>query len=285
MVPAYIYSRLKNIPRLVTIHEVWSLKEWLEFYSFRGLLYYLQERLLLSLPFNFYFSPSLHTENDMIKTGLNPKKISVIYHGVDSNLFNPETKNFRPRFRKRYGLSENETIGLFIGKATKFKGIDYILQALNRVKEKQNVKFVFLLSKNYKKEYDNFVKIVENNKNFKNNIIILEPKKEHNFVAKLIGSCDFLIMPSLTEGFGFAAAEAASIGIPSIVTRATSLEEVADSKNSLLIDSRNSKQLTNSITKLCDPTIRSRLGVSKKFDNWKTVAEKYERFYRKLEFV
>jgi len=98
-----------------------------------------------------------------------------------------------------------------------------------------------------------------------------------------MGASDFIIMPSLTEGFGFVAAEASSIGVPVIVTKNTSLTEVVDKRNSILVNQRDSRELTNAITTLVENNeVRNRLSKNKTFQSWKEVANSYEKIYKNI---
>lgn len=283
MIPSFFFSIFRNIPKVLSVHEVWTLEEWLEFTKLKGIFYFLEERVLFKFPFDFYIVPSNHTKKDLEKIGLNENKIKVVPHGVDSRIFNPQMKKFRKEFRKRHMLG-NETVGIFVGKPTIFKGVYHLLDALEIVLQKKKMKFLFLLSKLHKSGYEEFVRKVSSSEILRKNVIVVEPTNNHKHVAKLIASSDFLVMPSLTEGFGFAAAEAASIGIPVIVTKGTSLEEIIEhSKHGLHVKPRNVKSLADAILKLSnDLKLHRKLSRGKKFKSWKKVVKDYETIYEHI---
>jgi glycosyltransferase involved in cell wall biosynthesis len=89
-------------------------------------------------------------------------------------------------------------------------------------------------------------------------------------------------MPSLTEGFGLAAAEAASIGIPVIATKDTSLTEVVEENvNALFVNSRNSRAIVNAIVKLAkNKALVKKLSRGKRFKSWGEVAKEYIKVYQ-----
>jgi len=282
MLPSFAYSFLRRHPLVLSVHENWSLREYIEFYKAKGPFYYLGEKILFSLPFDIYVSPSRHTKRDLERLGIRSEKIRVVPHGIDTQTFSPAMKKFRREFRRKHML-EDKIIGTFVGKALTFKGIDYLIPAIERISKKHgNIKFILLLSKLHLSSYEKLIKLIQNNEHLRRSIIIAEPTHDKNFVAKMIGASDFLIMPSLSEGFGLVAAEAASIGIPVIATKDTSLTEVLeDGRNAIFIRPRNVGDICGAVERLAtDKKLRGRLSRGKKFKNWREVAGEYVKVYQ-----
>lgn len=284
MIPTFVTSLFKRIPSVVSVHEVWSLDEMIEFYKAKGVQYFVGQKILLSLPFRKFFSPSLHTKKDLNAAGIDSGKIVVIPHGIDGKIFNPVAKKFRKQTRGKIGLKESDTVGLFIGKPTIFKGIEYLLDAIRKLEKSVSVKFIFVLSPLYAKEQKEFLRKIENDTKLKRRIIILKADKDQRYAAKLIGASDFVVMPSLSEGFGFVAAEAASIGIPTIVTSGTSLAEVVEKNHhAVYVKPRDSDELARAIEKLAkDAKLRKKLSRRKVFKSWQEVADEYEKVYQSI---
>lgn len=281
MIPSYAFAIFKKVPEILSVHEVWSLKEWREFTRSKGLFYFLEERLLFSLPFDVYISPSMHTRLDLEKIGIDGGKIKVIPHGVDRKVFHPDLKKLRKNVRKKYMIGEDEFVGCFVGKATVFKGIYYLLDALEAVLKKTRMRFVFVLSRSHESGYKKFMERVGSSEILRKNIIVAETSHTHDFVSKTVAACDFLVMPSLTEGFGFAAAEAASMGIPVIATKGTSLTEVLEeNRNAIFVRPRSAGDIARSMKALArNKELRSRLSRGKRFKNWEEVAKEYVKVY------
>ena len=284
MIPSFVTSLIRKIPAIVSVHEIWSLKEMLEFYKAKGAPYFLEQKILLALPFHKYISPSMHTNMDLRSAGVHNKKIVFIPHGIDEKIFNPSAKRFRKQIRKQIVLQEHDVTGLFIGKPTVFKGVDYLLDAVKIASKKVDVKFIFILSSLYEKERKKFMLKILQDKVLKSKIILLRNSNDHSYVAKVIGASDFVIMPSLSEGFGFVAAEAASVGVPSVVTAGTSLPEVVEkNRHAIHVKPRNSFELANAIIRLAtDPALRKKLSKPKVFKNWKETADEYEKVYQSI---
>jgi glycosyltransferase involved in cell wall biosynthesis len=281
IIPAYFYSKLKRTPKLVTIHEIWSLKEWLEFFGLKGLFYFLEERILLLFPFDFYFMPSRHTREDAVNlAGIPSEKSKIIPHGIE-DLFSPKLKKYKKLIRSKYKIPDGMPIGFFSSKATTFKGIYHLLDAVEMVAEKtNNIKFIFFIYKD--REYEKFTKRIERTNTLRNSIILVtNPGRED--LAKYIAASDFALVPSLTEGFCLAAADYASMGTPVIAFRNSCLPEVLDSKSTLFVKSGDSEQLAEAILKLAaDKKLRRKMSKRKRFNAWSTIAKEYETLYQKL---
>lgn len=282
MIPSYAFSVFKRTPEVLSVHEVWSLKEWTEFTKSKGLFYFLEERLLFVLPFDMYIVPSMHTRFDLEKIGVSLRKIKVIPHGIDRDVFNPSLKKTRNEVRKKYLIGKDEVVGCFVGKATVFKGIDYLLDALEIVLRGTSMKFIFLLSRSHESGYKKFMSRVYKSETLRKNIIMAEPSHDQKFTSKIVAASDFLVMPSLTEGFGLAAAEAASMGIPVIATKETSLTEVVDEgENAIFVKPRSANDIARAMKKLArDKKLIQKLSRGKKFPIWKEVAQEYVKAYQ-----
>jgi glycosyltransferase involved in cell wall biosynthesis len=81
-------------------------------------------------------------------------------------------------------------------------------------------------------------------------------------IERFLAELSLLVLPSLAEGFGLAAAEAAACELPVVATRTSSLPEVVDhGRTGLLVPPRAPSALAAAIRRLlADPALRSRLG-------------------------
>lgn len=282
MIPSYAFSIFKDVPEVLSVHEVWTLKEWLEFTRTKGLFYFLEERMLFSLPFDKYIVPSAHTMRDLEKIGIDSKKISTIPHGIDRDIFNPAMKKFRKEIRTKYMIGQDEVVGCFVGKATAFKGIDYLLDALETSLKKTEMRFIFILSRLHESGYKKFIRRVYGSEILRKNIIIAEASGDHKSVARIIAASDFIVMPSLTEGFGLAVAEAASMGVPAIVTKDTSLTEIVEENvNAIFVKPRSSREISDAMVRLADNRkLVKKLSRGKRFETWRDVAGEYIKVYQ-----
>jgi glycosyltransferase involved in cell wall biosynthesis len=75
-----------------------------------------------------------------------------------------------------------------------------------------------------KSRYFQIIQIIKQLK-LENHVILLEPVERDNLPSYLLAA-DCVVVPSISEGFGYAAVEAASIGCRVVVTSGHAVEEV-----------------------------------------------------------
>jgi len=91
----------------------------------------------LTLRFQYRRADHLFVHTEMMKTelasgfGLEPSRISVIPFGINNAV--PNTPLSRSQARQRLGLHENEKVILFFGHITPYKGLEYLVEAFQRV--------------------------------------------------------------------------------------------------------------------------------------------------------
>jgi len=75
--------------------------------------------------------------------------------------------------------------------------------------------------------------------------------------ARLLADADVFCLPSLTENFGIAAAEAAAVGLPVVVSGACGVAEYLDPACSRVVEARDVTALVSALEELvCDATIK-----------------------------
>jgi len=283
IIPAYLYTRLNKVPKVLIVHEVWPLKLWIEISKMFGVIYFLLERALLQFPFDFVICPSMFTKEELVKAGIRKDRIGVVYHAVDRKLFSPRVKRYRKEIRELLKVNDKTIVVTWTGKPVIFKGVHYLLKSIPKiVKEINNIKFVLVVSKDPKHLYNSLVKTIMSRKVLRDNTILIQPTKEHMFIAKLIGASDIIVIPSLTFS-GFFAAETASIGTPMIATPVGGLPEIISNKEAAFIKLRDENELSAAIIKLAKSrSLMAKLGKGKKFKTWKEKSKEYERLYQKI---
>ena len=151
------------------------------------------------------------------KENLYPEsKGSVIWNGsacgVDFNKFNIDKKDeYRKIIREKYSIPENAFVYIFIGRVTRDKGINELLQAYKNI-ENDNTYLMFLGGN----EIDQTVNMDLYNWSLnKKNIIYVG---NTNIVEQYLSAADCYVLPSYREGFGLSVIEAEAMGVPVVVT-------------------------------------------------------------------
>jgi glycosyltransferase involved in cell wall biosynthesis len=138
-----------------------------------------------------------------------------------------EAKIFKRSFDKGAELNM-----LFIGRITTTKGIEYIYQALSKLKNKQ-VPFKFYMAGTgpEEKEYVNkFSALLESDFEFKG-VVSGEAK------TNLFKQCNIFLLPSLFEGLPISLLESMSFGLVPVVTGVGSIKHVVTTgQNGIIVD-------------------------------------------------
>lgn len=155
-------------------------------------------------------------QEDLIRHGWTPGKISVVWNGVDPEVYNPAKIQLGEikKIRARYDVPNDWNMLLFVGRLAWVKGVRNLLQAMPMVlKEYPNTKLVILGKGG---EQADIVQTAER-LNIKGNVVYrfdFVPEKERilHYAAS-----DVCIFPSLYEPFGIVSLEAMALEKPIVV--------------------------------------------------------------------
>lgn len=264
-------------PCILMAHEVIG-NRWfqIEKNPLKALLFLLFERFAIKKNYTFWQAISEATKKDMLEIGIPENKIELIYHGIDYSIWNKDVREID--INNFFGFEENSKVFLYSGRPGKTKGIFILLEAIIKSKNKlpKEFKFGLILGEEPERERKNVENLIKKYKleesvKIKNPIPILE-------LAKIKKGSFAVIIPSLTEGFGFSAVETSALDVPVISSDAGSLPEVV-SGNFLFFKNGNSDDLVKKIT----------LATENKFDyifyrkfDWDKSVEKMILLYEKV---
>ncbi len=153
---------------------------------------------------------------DLIRHGWPESKISVVWNGVDPERYNPNLcdKEDVEKIRQRYGIQQDETMLLFLGRLTWVKGIRNLIQAMPLIlRDYPKTKLVIL----GKGEEQMDVKETANRLGIGKNVSCLfefVPEKERILHYAAADACVF---PSVYEPFGIVSLEAMAMEKPVVV--------------------------------------------------------------------
>jgi len=166
-------------------------------------------------------------KNELTKLGFPAEKIKVCYNGVDPEKYNPEkvSQEKIKELRDRYGIQDNESMALFIGRLVWVKGVDRLIEAMPHILEKvPSVKLVIVglgEMQSYLEALVDKLKLQDSVK-FRFEFVPEEERIEH------YAACDVAVFPSRYEPFGIVALEAMSMEKPVVVgaTDASGMKEI-----------------------------------------------------------
>ena len=188
---------------------------------------------------------------------LNKKsKIEIIRNGV-----NLETLVSKKNFKEKYGI--NSRFILFVGRFSKSKGIENLINALNIIKHEEvfsDVRLVIMgVDFGYEQKMEEMIKKFDLSEKI---MVIKNPPRDD--VISAYGESEFLILPSQWELSPLVPLESFAFKKPVISTKSHGIPfTVQDDKNGILVEPENPSELASAIKKLLlDEGLRNRLGLS-----------------------
>lgn len=213
--------------------------------------------------------------------GLPEDKLSMVPNGVNTSVYEGIEKEDLKEFRAKFALPE-EKIVLFVGRLVYEKGIHVLINAVPKILEKVNAKFLIVGNGYMKDQLLNIAKSMR----LEHKILFLGFVDETTLV-KLQKCADVSVVPSLFEPFGIVALEAMAAKSPVVVSDTGGLSEIVEHDlTGVKVYPNNPESLAWGITKVLQDENYSRYisenayrKVRDKFD-WNNIAEKTVQIYR-----
>lgn len=196
---------------------------------------------------------SEYTKQEIVKVlGIDSRKITVVYQGVDHVRFNPDLEVDKLRdVRNRYGLP-GEYI-LFVATLEPRKNVEGLLAAWERMES--SVPLVIAGKPGWK--YSRIFRQARQSKRDRQiQFLGFVDEVDKPYLLKL---ARVLAFPSFYEGFGLPVVEAMAVGTPVVTSSVTSLPEVVGDAG-LLVNPYNREELTCALDALVrDEKLRKQL--------------------------
>lgn len=280
--PAWVAAKIAGKPVVLTVHEVWAGK-WKQvtgFSWFKSGIHDLLERMIYFLPFDKYVCVSDATRRDLLKLGINKNKVERVYNGLDYAFWN--SSNFKEeeieKIRKDLDL-QDKFVYFSWGRSGSSKGFEYAIKAAKFIAEKiPNSVFLLMLGtpQKYKKKHQELLNLVSTS-SAREHIKIID-SQSYAQLGCYLKAVDCVVVPSVSEGFGYTTVEAATMGVPVVVSDAGSLPEIVSGKYQIF-KSKNILDLAEKVVKVANQEYQQKK--VKKFE-WKNSADKYLKIYSSL---
>ncbi len=242
----------KGIPLFLTAHNVWDDNLFLD--------------LAKNIKWTHIIAVSHFIKREIIGTGYNHRKITVIHHGIDQELYSGNVD--KESIFKKYPRLRNKKIIFHPARMGLAKGCDVSIKAL-RIVKKQFPDAVLILAgtKNIidwaltqQKDIAYMISLVDSLKLKKNVLIDAFPLTD---MPGLYAVSDVCVYPSTaSEPFGLTMLEALASCKPMIVTAAGGMPEIIkDGINGFVIPVKDFESLASRITQLlANKELRDRFG-------------------------
>jgi len=172
------------------------------------------------------------------------RPITVIYKGIR---LSEGTKKPKGDLAREFGFPEKAPVVCFVGRLDEQKGISYLLDAWVRVRKKRmDARLLFIGEGNLQEFIGKFVADHGLGECVRLAGFRRDPRA-------LLPQCAMLVLPSLWEGFGYAALEAMAAGLPVVASRTSSLPEViVDRETGILVEPRDAGALADALLEILD---------------------------------
>jgi len=179
------------------------------------------------------------------------EKFFTLRNQVDTTVFQPN-KNEKAiiQLKKQYGIKDNDTILVFLGRISREKGVIEVCEALEKLNN-PNVKLMIIgaafFNSNIKDQYkleirDRFKKLEDS--------IIFTGYVDHELVPQYLKLADIAVCPALwDEPAALTNMEILSCGIPLITTNGGGTPEYVDEKSTVLLN-RDDNLVNNIVSEI-----------------------------------
>jgi glycosyltransferase involved in cell wall biosynthesis len=222
------WARWYHIPYVISVHGCLEVQRR-------------QQKSILKNLFLKFFGASMLSHASMLvatsdneetayKTfGIPKKKIARIGHGVNRAEF--ETIKTSEYCRKQFKIPQNSVVYTFVGRLHPIKGLDLLIEAFAGL----NTKNAFLVIAGSDEGFLSTIKKIIRERKITKRVLLLGPTTGET-KARLFKASDVFVYPSRSEGFSLGILEAASIGLPLLITTACHFDEVGRRRAGIVVD-------------------------------------------------
>ncbi len=198
------------------------------------------------------------------------ERVSVIYNGIDTNIFKPI-----PKIKRHSNL-----VMATASADAPLKGVKYLLEAFAILLQKYPDLELVLVGKLHQGgNTDRLIKEL----NLSSRISFVSGISTPALV-KMYAQATLVIVPSVYEGFGLPAGEAMSCGVAVVSTDGGALPEIVGD-SAMIVPTRDAKSLADAASKLLDePSLREAMGKEarehiKQCFSWEACAKNMTKYY------
>ncbi len=196
---------------------------------------------------------SKSTKQTLLKNApwLNPRKIRVIYNGIDTRPFQTVSQS---DMHESLNIPKNRFLVGFVGLLDKRKGLTTLLTAFEQLLDDLPESHLLITG-----EGELETALRRQSHPFLNHVTFTGFRED---IPEIMNTIDVLVLPSLWEGFGIVLIEAMAASTPVITTRISNMPEiVTDGHDGLLVPINDPTELKNAMLRFAtDSAFRKKTG-------------------------
>ena len=217
-VAAYLFSKMKRVPTLLTLQEG-DTEDYAREYL--RLLFPVYPRLHRT--FDRIHAISRFLEQQAITYGADTETIRVIPNGVDTEVFRPGESDASAKLRTRLGL-DGKRVVVSVSRLVPKNGLDTLVEAMPRLRrEHPDVALVLVgtgLEKRHLESKADELGVSD--------AVVLVGEVPHEETADYLRLAHAFVRPSRSEGLGSAFLEAMASGVPVVATPVGGIPDFLD---------------------------------------------------------
>lgn len=246
--PVSSVCRKLNKPHVCSVHEVLGKRwYWIESNKVKAFMFKLYETFTVHQKVDLFITPSFATKVDLEECN-KKAKVKNIYWISDNKKAKVKVDN--KKYLNYFDIEKSDKVFLNYGRPGKTKGVFIYLEAIKKVtndidsKYLENIKFCFIMAKEPHLERSKFLNEIEKC-NLSKYVIVRESVSRED-LDNYRECADYVVVPSITEGFGLTAIEACEAGKRVIHSSGGSLPEVTFGEV-IEFENRNSEDLADKL--------------------------------------
>ncbi len=278
---------MKKVPSVLTIHDVipFTFREAMG--PVRNLFLYKPGIKMACRLNDMIATVSEFSKQDISKkVGVSLDKIRVMPNGLRET--NPRDTSLEEELKKKFDI--NEDFVLNVGGIHERKNIVRLIHAFSRLTNNKGYSGKLLITGSvsgapYQEKMKKICDVAVRETGMENKIIFTGFISEKE-LDSLFTMADFLIYPSLYEGFGIPILEAMKAGLPVITSNITGMAEVAGDA-AYLVNPENIDEMTSAMSELLqNEKLREEMkqkGIERaRSYTWQNVSERYLKLYKEI---
>lgn len=215
------------------------------------------------------------------------RKSTVIYNGIDETVYKPLSPKAKAEAREEIVKKHNidaDFVILTNARLVRQKGLSYLIDAVAELRAKgRDVALVIIGHGPLLGE----LKAQAERLGIAPNVIFAGAGKFDDELLRYYNAADIFTLPSIWEPCAVALIEAMACGVPTVITRAGGMPEIA-APSVRIVEPRDSRQLASTLGELIDDRKKRTAAAAGTREHvlrnltWDRIALKYESFYRHL---
>ena len=225
---------------------------------------------------------SLTGEIYMQKFNLNPERIKVIHPGIDPGLFHKDDfQKARDQINRKFGISPDELLLLFVSMNYELKGLDGILRAVSALNDR-SVKLLVVGKGN-----ENKYRKIAGQSGLAGQVVFAGVQ-DYTEVIRLYQVADVFMMPSNFDAFGISVVEAMAASCPVIIAKTVGARDiVSDGINGFIVENEfETEAMVHCLRKLKSAELRRTMGLRAREAalamTWGRTATQYADLYQSI---